>query len=120
MWRGKKINKKSSDEEDMEGAMLGEEMERLKDFGYRRGGRALVQGSAENGICSNWRVTRFMDGRALMHCTFGGQYRQYFVVNYILCLWLSCVCVRETESQRMIDGYPYLQRKSDNYSERTF
>lgn len=33
MWRGKKINKKSSDEEDMEGAMLGEKMERLKDLG---------------------------------------------------------------------------------------
>lgn len=55
-----------------------------------------------------------------MHRTFGGQYRQYFVVNYILCLWLSSLCVRETESQRMTDGYPYLQRKSDNYSEKTF
>lgn len=55
-----------------------------------------------------------------MHSTSGGQYRHYFVVNYILCLWLASVCVRETESKRMIDGYPYLQRKSDSYSERTF
>lgn len=35
-------------------------------------------------------------------------------------VFVAVLCVRETESQRMTDGDPYLQRKSDNYSERTF